>query len=234
MKNIQKKAKKTRKVVARYSKEVLLNLHQKTSKPLHSKLLKKFKLYARYWNWEYRRHIHIAGGILGALVVTVVIASYFHNAYALSTWTQSNWNGGVGTSTTNQYSSDTNLTTSTANQVTMPNSLTFSGNEITDTARTAGVQGDGITPPDSSTGIWEATTNLITNGGADSGITSTTSWGSGTTTVTRDTTTAKFGSAAFKVVTDGTAAGQGMGWTYPGGKIPISGSTTYTFSVWVK
>jgi hypothetical protein len=43
--------------------------------------------------------------------------------------------------------------------------VTASGNEITDVTRSTKTQGDGVNAPDSSYGIWEATTNLVTNGG---------------------------------------------------------------------
>lgn len=77
-----------------------------------------------------------------------------------------------------------------------PNLLTLSGNEITDEVRRAATQGDGVTPPDSSLGLWEATTNLCTNGGF---ATNTTGWTTGgTNTIARDTTRAKFGVASLK------------------------------------
>lgn len=48
--------------------------------------------------------------------------------------------------------------------------LILSGNEITDAVRTVGEEGDGRTPPDSSFGIWEATTNVLKNGGFESSV----------------------------------------------------------------
>jgi hypothetical protein len=60
------------------------------------------------------------------------------------------------------------------NSGTGSNAIAFSGNEITDTKRAANTQGDGRAAPDSSTGIWESTTNLVTNGGFES---NTTGWG---------------------------------------------------------
>jgi hypothetical protein len=47
--------------------------------------------------------------------VTVVVLQ-LHGVLALSTWIQTDWSGGVGSSTSNQYSSASNVTTSTANQ----------------------------------------------------------------------------------------------------------------------
>jgi hypothetical protein len=121
-----------------------------------------------------------------------------------------------------------------ANSGTGTNAMTFSGNEITDKTRATDTQGDGRQPPDSSTGIWEGTTNMIANGGAESFASSnTTAGGTGTITITRSTGTSKFGAASFKIVTDGTGANQGIFWSN-GTRITVSGSTTYTFSVWAK
>ena len=77
---------------------------------------------------------------------------------------------------------------------TVNDTLTTSGNEMTDTTRTTNTQGDGITSPDSSYGIWESTTNLVTNGGAETNITGWTNHGTGV--VSRDTSQYKFGGAS--------------------------------------
>ncbi|MDP3991474.1 MAG: Ig-like domain-containing protein [Candidatus Colwellbacteria bacterium] len=74
--------------------------------------------------------------------------------------------------------------------------LTVSGNEITDATRTTNTQGDGRTT-ESSFGMWEASTNRITNGGLE---TNTTGWTTGGTNIlARSTTQAKFGVASAKV-----------------------------------
>jgi len=77
--------------------------------------------------------------------------------------------------------------------------LTFSGNEITDSMRASDIQGDGHAAPDSSTGIWEGTTNVVANGGFE---TNTAGWnivGSYGGVYSRDTSTAKFGTASMNV-----------------------------------
>jgi|SRR5579884_891108 len=103
--------------------------------------------------------------------------------------------------------------------------LTVSGNEITDATRAAGVQGDGLSD-DSSTGIWEGTTNLVTNGGFE---TNTTGWSdfNGSSSSSRDTSTAKFGTASLKTTTTGFGGPQNA----TAAALP---STTYTASAWVK
>lgn len=164
----------------------------------HRYLLSKSRLYQKWLAFRFHKHIHIVAGTVFSLLVIFLVANFIQSAFATSAWIQSDWSGGVGTSTTNQYSSDSNVTTSTANQVTLPNALTFSGNEITDATRTTNTQGDGVSPPDNSTGIWEGTTNSIINGGFES---NTTDWtealGSGATgSLTRITTDSKFGTAS--------------------------------------
>lgn len=113
--------------------------------------------------------------------------------------------------------------------------LTVSGNEITDTSRAAKIQGDGLSS-DSSTGIWETTTNRVQNGGF--ATTTGGGWGDdassgGGVARTLDSTTAVFGSSSLKVVTAGTGAQEGTRY----GQSPLlslSPSTTYTASAWLK
>jgi hypothetical protein len=106
--------------------------------------------------------------------------------------------------------------------------LTLSGNEITDASRSSALQGDGRQPPDSSTGIWEGTTNLITNGGFESIATGLTPWFGhlGTETLVRDTSKSKFGTTSLKTTTVGVGGGPGL-------NAGAAASTTYTFSAWV-
>lgn len=114
--------------------------------------------------------------------------------------------------------------------------LTMSGNEITDATRAAKVQGDGLSN-DSSTGIWEGTTNYVLNGGLESDATSWFSYtppgdAAGISTISQDTAHAKFGSAALKITTPGgltnegcTSANTAIGIAAPG--------QTWTGSAWV-
>ena len=93
-------------------------IHGRITKPIHGRLLKRSGWYASWWHWPYHKHIHIAGSILAVLTIVTVVSLQLHGVLALSTWIQSDWSGGVGSSTTNQYSSGSNVNTSTANQVT--------------------------------------------------------------------------------------------------------------------
>ena len=113
--------------------------------------------------------------------------------------------------------------------------LTVSGNEITDAVRALGVQGDGRTAPDSSFGIWEATTNLCTNGGFE---TNTTGWSASLiyytaagASLSRQTGvgTAMFGVYSCKCQTDGATINEGMHYSLGA----LTNGATYTFSAWI-
>lgn len=103
--------------------------------------------------------------------------------------------------------------------------MTLSGNEITDSVRAAGVQGDGELAPDNSVGIWPGATNLCTNGGFETNTTGWVAWGAGAA-IERRTTGAKFGSACLHVTVDDFGSrGTRNGTT-------LAASTVYTVSVW--
>jgi hypothetical protein len=86
----------------------------------HNYLLQHSTLYHRWHSYRFHKHIHIVLGTLASLaIVFVIVGLISHNAFALSTWVQSDWSGGIGSFTTNQYSSASNVTTSTSNQVTL-------------------------------------------------------------------------------------------------------------------
>src|SRR5262249_23606226 len=140
----------------------------RTIKAVHEWSLNRFGWYNKYWQWHYHRHVHLAIGLLSIITIAAVIFSQIQGVLALSTWTQTDWSGGVGTSTVNQYASQNNLSTSNSGEVDMAsNNLILSGNEINDNNRNTLTQGDGLNADDSF-GIWEPTTNMIGNGGAES------------------------------------------------------------------
>lgn len=106
--------------------------------------------------------------------------------------------------------------------------VTKSGNEITDASRILAVEGDGIDAAakrDGSCGIWEASTNLVTNGGFE---TDTTGWVESGATITRDVAEAQFGSASGEFVTANAAANEGGYHVFTG-----AAATQYTVSAWV-
>lgn len=105
--------------------------------------------------------------------------------------------------------------------------LTVSGTPITDALRALGVQGDGLSG-ESSFGTWEASTNLVTNGGFE---TNTTGWSAGSRfTIARSTEQAKFGGASCKATVAITDAGTGWGSAFRGLTIT---DVDHTQSVWI-
>ncbi|MBI4034339.1 hypothetical protein HY380_00405, partial [Candidatus Saccharibacteria bacterium] len=108
--------------------------------------------------------------------------------------------------------------------------VTASGYEITDVTRSSdkntGGQGDGRNAPDSSYGIWEATTNLETNGGFE---TNTTGWSVyGTQTLSSSSERAKFGSKSGKATVVNTAENR----LFFSSNYTLT-NAAYTFSAWL-
>ncbi len=103
--------------------------------------------------------------------------------------------------------------------------FTLEGTEIDDVIRAAALEGDGRTVEE-SVGIWEATTNLITNGGFE---TDTTGWTEQGSTTTRVTAQQKFGDAAGEVATDNVGANEGPYHAFTG-----AAATKYSVSAWVR
>jgi YD repeat-containing protein len=133
-----------------------------------------------------------------------------------------------GATATFSYDADGNRLSRSATPIVASTSpLTETGNEITDATRTAGVQGDGRSAPDSSTGIWQATTNLEPNGGIESNATG---WNQNSSaTFSRDTSTAKFGAASLKVVMANTSRSGVYGTN-----ITAAAGVPYSLSFWAK
>ncbi len=94
--------------------------HHLAEKP-HAYLQNKSKTYNRWHSWEYRKinHRHVHGAVAAAWVLLVgfLITTNIPSISALSTWTQTDWSGGVGTSTANQYSAASNIDTSSSGQL---------------------------------------------------------------------------------------------------------------------
>jgi hypothetical protein len=107
--------------------------------------------------------------------------------------------------------------------------LTPSGGVLNDATRSLALQGDGRQPPDSSTGIWESTTNMLTDGGFENITSGWTASSANTTSFTSDNSTSKFGTYAAKVVVNATGA-SGIRTT---GTALTSGQP-YAAGVWVK
>jgi hypothetical protein len=107
--------------------------------------------------------------------------------------------------------------------------LTVTGDPITDAVRALGVQGDGLTPP-RGFGIWEATTNLHTQGGYESDAGGVANEGNFATFARSNAHGAKFGSWALVLTATGTGAGTVSLFLKSGTRVPVVVGTTYTFS----
>jgi prepilin-type N-terminal cleavage/methylation domain-containing protein len=114
--------------------------------------------------------------------------------------------------------------------------VTRSGNELTDSMRAGGSQGDGLAP-ESSIGIWQSETNNIKNSSAETTATANVaSIGSGSIVISRDSGARRFGSASFKIVSDGSATNQGISWidtAATDSRIAVVSSRAYAISAYV-
>lgn len=101
--------------VGKYAKKRLL--------VIHINLLGRSKWYANLKNSRlYRMHGKYSLKIaMTCWVILLVLGIYSisRNAYALNNWTQTDWSGGVGASTSNQYSNESNVNTSTLGEAKM-------------------------------------------------------------------------------------------------------------------
>lgn len=75
----------------------------------HQQLANHLSWYDKWHHTKYHRHIHV--GVLAAYLLFLLINS---GANAAGSWIQTDWSGGVGTSTANQYSSSSNIDASTS------------------------------------------------------------------------------------------------------------------------
>lgn len=94
--------------------------HRVVAQQPHAKLMARFPRYNKWHSWQYKRlnhnHVHLTATISGVFAMAILLSNSLGSVYALSTWTQTDWSGGVGTNTTNQYSANSSIDTTTANQ----------------------------------------------------------------------------------------------------------------------
>lgn len=110
--------------------------------------------------------------------------------------------------------------------------LTYRGNEISDTVRAAALQGDGLSS-DSSTGVWEASSNIVPNGGGEGSATGYLS--NQAATVSRTTATAKFGSSSFQAVCNDNTRVMSVEWRdMSNNRVAVTAGTSYTFSLFAR
>jgi hypothetical protein len=117
-------------------------------------------------------------------------------------------------------------------RATLSDTLTTSGGLITDATRTTNNDGDGRTVPDSSFAIWEATTNIIENGG---GETNTLGWtnGSACPNIARSTTQHKFGvGSVFSGILSGLSPVIVLLRNDNVTRFSVTAGNSYAFSLW--
>ena len=89
----------------------------------HQHLMGRSNLYNRWHSWQYKwlhhGHVHGATTVAAVLTMTVMVINSLGNVYALSTWNQSDWSGGQGSSTSNQYAGATDIDTIIGGQISL-------------------------------------------------------------------------------------------------------------------
>ncbi len=87
--------------------------HHKIAETPHKHLMEQSPRYAAWHNWQYKRlhhgHVHATIAFAWVALVVLLVSSVTPSLSALSTWTQTDWSGGQGTSTENQFSNKENI-----------------------------------------------------------------------------------------------------------------------------
>jgi hypothetical protein len=116
--------------VHRTSKRVIKRTHHHVAKRPHNYLHQKYSWYRRWHAWRWHNFVHSVVVLSYIFAAGLIIFSITNNSgFALSSWMQTNWDSGVGTSTSNQYQSASNVDTSTTGQL----SLSKSSNSFSNT-----------------------------------------------------------------------------------------------------
>lgn len=100
----------------------LRSVHHHVAKRPHAYLTKRSKAYAKWHTLRYHRQVHFGVVMLTVLLTVAIVNHSIAGVFASGSWTQSDWSGGTGSSTTNQYSAASNATTSTSGHVTLSQS----------------------------------------------------------------------------------------------------------------
>lgn len=85
----------------------------------HRFMLRHSRTYRRWNGWKFHTPGNVAALFALLFIASLIITNLGGPAFALSTWTQTTWNGGVGPNTQNQYQSVSSIDTATANQLTL-------------------------------------------------------------------------------------------------------------------
>ncbi len=93
--------------------------HYHVAQRPHQKLVQKVGWYRRWHEWWWHKIVHVGFVVVYLVAIVVIGFKFMPIARALSTWTQTDWSGGVGTSTSDQYESANNIITSTPGELTI-------------------------------------------------------------------------------------------------------------------
>ncbi|QQS26788.1 VCBS repeat-containing protein [bacterium] len=116
----------------RWFSRLYLFIHKHLAHKPHTYMMSRSKRYVRWHSWSYRgihhKHVHWGIVVLWTVVAVLVVLQFAKPANAFSTWNQTDWSGGQGSSTSNQFQSINNITSSTSGQLTLPDSEKLSNN----------------------------------------------------------------------------------------------------------
>ena len=103
------------------SKKAVKTVHHHVAKRPHIFLHQKYSWYRRWHSWQWRRlnhsHVHGVVALSWLIAAVIIVTSNLGSVYAATTWTQTDWSGGVGTNTANQYSAASSIDTSSAGEI---------------------------------------------------------------------------------------------------------------------
>ena len=94
-------------------------VHSRSVGRLDQHLSNKLSWYRRWHESHYHKVVHYGAVAVYSVAIGIILSSS-HFAHASGgSWTQTDWSGGVGTSTTNQYSAATNVDTTVSGQASL-------------------------------------------------------------------------------------------------------------------
>lgn len=96
----------------------------------HHKVRSRVKWYDRWHQTKHHKKIHTGTAVAMLVLFVYTISILSAPARAFSTWNQTDWSGGLGSSTANQYSAASNVDTSVAGQVSLPKTQKLSNGDF--------------------------------------------------------------------------------------------------------
>jgi hypothetical protein len=119
LKMLHKKISKHVTKVGKKSGDLFKLAHHHVAKRPHAHLVNKVGWYQKWHQHPHHGHVHGVMAVCGLAAMAVSFFTNVMNVRALSSWSQTDWSGGVGSSTSNQYVSASNINTTINNQLTL-------------------------------------------------------------------------------------------------------------------